>query len=333
MGPPRFTTQALFLRAWVGPAAASAALVAAVGGVGFVAARLFAAPVSLGPAGLGAVIAAAVPAIASLALPLAASLGAVSLARRWQAEDEWLALQAAGVRLTAFFLPNLLIAAAVGGACYALSHRVEPAARAAAADAVAQELALRPGRITRLGPLTLAALEVKDGTLEGVFFAVDAPDSPRVGGAARGQLSGQSLVLEEGVYQDPGPPALRVSFDRLTLPIPRSERRWELTERSDAALADLVRRMELHGRRADYERAVLAKRSAWPLAAAMIVLAALPLGLRGLGPPAGALLGFWVLVRLCDQASAALGGTLAAWLPSVAALALALGAWWVGSRR
>ena len=91
--------------------------------------------------------------------------------------------------------------------------------------------------------------------------------------------------------------------------------------------------MELHGRKANYERAVLAKRSAWPLAASMIVLAALPLGLRGLSPPAGALLGFWVLVRLCDQASGALGGTLAAWIPSLAVMALAMGAWWAGSRR
>lgn len=327
------TIEYLFLRSWLGPAGAAAALVVAVGSVGFVVSRLLAAPVALTPASLGLVAAASLPAIASLALPIAAGLGTVALARRWQAEGEWVALQAAGVGIRNFLGPLLLIAAATGGACYALSHHVEPAARAAAADALARGFELRPGRLIRAGPVALSAREVDGSALRGVFFALDGDGPPRVGGAARGSLASGVLILEDGVLHDPGPPGIRVAFDRVELPIPEAGRRWELAERSDAALADLVARMEAHGKRAEYERAVLEKRSAWPVAAALLTLLALPLGLRGPTPPAAALVGYWVMVRVCDQGSASLGGALAAWLPTLLLASLVGAAWRLGIRR
>ena len=84
------------------------------------------------------------------------------------------------------------------------------------------------------------------------------------------------------------------------------------------------------GKDASFERMTLYKRAATPLSLPLLALLGLPLGVRGVRPAVAALgvtLGWWALMRLCDQAVGALGPALAALRPPLALAAATAIAW------
>jgi lipopolysaccharide export LptBFGC system permease protein LptF len=104
----------------------------------------------------------------------------------------------------------------------------------------------------------------------------------------------------------------------------------EAAERDDRALLDLIDRMEAKGRRADFERMTLYKRSALPLSVPLLTLLGLPLGARRARPAlvaAGTVLGWWVLMRLSDQSVSTVGALLASGIPPTALAIAALVGW------
>lgn len=299
-----------------------------VGIVGFVGARALQAPALPSGAALLTLAGCATPTVLGLVAPLACVVGLSGTLRRWRQEGQWTAVQAAGLGGRVLLGPALGFALAVGGLCWVSAHHLEPAARAAARGLVTEALRPRPGVPLQIGTVTLLADAVDASGLTGVFFAVDGPTWPRVGSARAASLAPGQLLLESGVVHLPGPPQARVDFERLTLPLPVPDHRVELNERSDAALAALIARMEARGRDAGYERAVLLKRSAWPVAAALLVLICPPLALRRRALwPAVPIVAYWGLVRGLDAGARAVGGGVAAWLP-VALLGLAVAWTW-----
>ena len=325
---------ATFLRRLL--AATGAALVAllAVGGIGLGAVEVLRAPAAPDASALGTLALALGPVVLGSGLPLAALVGVVAVAGQWREEGEWLALRAAGWGGRGL-LPALLTAAlAVGASSWLLNHQLEPAARSQIRAALREGLRPAPGRVLELGDAALVAdaIEsdpVEGDTLVGLFFAwEEAGGTLAVGSAARGRLTDDALVLEDGVFHAPGDPALGVRFETATVPLALPSARVELVERTDASLGKLVDRMEAAGKNAGYERSVLAKRSAWPIASALMVLLAAPLALGGRAwAVAVAVLGYWAAVRGFDHAARSLGGLAAAWAPPGLLLALTVAAW------
>jgi lipopolysaccharide export LptBFGC system permease protein LptF len=327
-----YLTRAFLARAGALTGAALIALLA-VGGVGLGAAEVLRAPATPDLAALGALALAIGPVVLGTGLPLAALVGVAAALGQWRDEGEWLALRSAGWGGRALLPALLAVALAVGAASWALNHWLEPAARAQIRHALREGLHPAPGRVLDLGATALVADEVDGERLRGLFFATEEGGGALVvGTAARGSLTTERLVLEDGLLHAPGDPALGVAFERAELPLALPGVRVELVERSDASLEAVIERMQADGRDASYERAVLEKRSAWPLASALMVLLAGPLALGGrawaLG---GAVLGYWAAVRGFDHAAASLGGAAAAWSPPLL-LALACAAAWLGWR-
>lgn len=309
----------------------------AVGGIGLGAVEVLRAPAAPDAAALGALALALGPVVLGSGLPLAALVGVVAVASQWREEGEWLALRAAGWGGRGL-LPGLLTAALmVGASSWILNHQLEPAARSQIRAALREGLRPAPGRVLELGDAAIVADAIEHDPIEGdtmigLFFArEEAGGTLAVGSAARGRLVGDALVLEDGVFHAPGEPALGVRFETATVPLELPLAKVELVERTDASLRRLVSRMESSGQNAGYERSILSKRSAWPVASALMVLLAAPLALGGRAwAVAAAVLGYWAAVRGFDHAARSLGGVLAAWSPPglLAVLTAAVWASW-----
>lgn len=312
----------MLLRVVAAPVAVCGLLFGLVGALGLVAVQLLQAPVTPEPVVAARLLAFAVPALASLGLPLAALTGTAAALVSFRRAGRWQALMACGGGSRGLIPGLLTLALGLGLATAASTHVLEPAGRAGARDALASRVLPRPGRLVTWGGLALQANTVEDDRLGEVFFAVDET----VGTARSGELDDGVLTLRSGrtLAGD-----TLVEFDTLRVPLPGPDVRVELVERTDAALRELVERMERNGKDASYEESVLLKRTSWPVAAALLLLLAPPLvlgrrtPLLALGP-----LGYFAAVRGCDAVVAHLGAAGSAWLP-VAGLALAVAvSWW-----
>ena len=305
---------------------AAVLVLVAVGGVGVGAVQWLQAPVAPPVEALPRVLLAAVPMVLGTGLPLAVLAGVLVVLSRWLDEGAWLALQTSGLSGRALLPGLVLLGVAVGGASYALSHHLEPAARSSLREVLRDGLRPVAGRPLDLGAGILVADQVDGERLRGVLFASDGDGL--VGTAREARLEADALVLLEGRAHAPGPPELAVSFEQARVPLSPPGVRVELVERSTERLGELVERMEEKGRDAAYERAVLTKRTAWPVSAFLLTLLAAPLALRGRsGRAALAVLAYWVLVRVCDGAAGALGGTLAGWAPTAVLGVATLASW------
>ena len=319
---------------------AGAAAAAVVGG-SVVGAVALAVPAVTGAGlrpGLGLVLALGagwLPAAAVGGLLAGALVGGRAAGESFRAQGAFVALQAAGrapQRLwAAVGLCGLLWAAAVAG----LTHVAEPAGRRQAAAALAGRAAapaLRPGvpvafgdglvRVDGLGP---------DGGWRGVVAAVgpvvlgvpaatDAPGGLRLG-------PGSAWVLPAGTG---APWSLRFAGGTVGWPQPRVDAGFVADD--TPALRARVARGAAAGR--DMSRAAvhLARRSALPLCAPILLFLGLGAGARGWRPAPVVLLvgaGGWALLRLGDAVAVAVGPVLAAALLPVG---LGLGAWRVWGR-
>lgn len=315
----------------VGPALVAS--VVALGGLGTLVGaslELLRAPARPPPEALPALALASLPLTWSATLPLAAMLGLSAGLWRWRRDGQWATLRASGVGGGALLRPGLPFALALAILVSALTHRVEPAARAATKQALSASLQLVPGRLVSVGPLTLLADAVDGEALRGVSFALEGAEGEVVGGAARaGRLTPEALELSGGRLHHPGPPDVQLDFERLRLRLEPAERRVELVEKGSAELAGLISRMRADGKNAGYEQAVLAKRWSWPVACALLLLACPPLVLGGRPAAVVALpLVYWSMVRGMDGLARELGGGLAAWAPALALAALVSALWW-----
>lgn len=309
--------------------AAAVVVVAGLGGLVGVALELLRAPVRPSLSALPGLLLVALPLTWSAALPLAAMLGLSGALWRWRRDGQWSALRASGVGGGQLLRAALPLALGLSLGVAGLTHGVEPAARAATQAALRASLEVVPGRLVQLGGLSLVAEVAEGETLEGLAFAWEDPGQLVSGAAARGRLEADALVLEQGRLLALGASPVQVDFERLRLRLERPEARVERTERSSAALRDLVQRMEAKGRDASHERATLLRRWSWPLAAGLLLLACPPLALsRRLLPLAALPVAYWSLVRAADGLTLSLGGGLAAWGPTAALAALVAALWW-----
>jgi len=297
-----------------------------VGSVGVGAVELLRAPVMPPPDTLLRLLLASVPVVLGTGLPLAVLAAISSVLSRWEEEGSWLTLQACGLSGRALLPGLVLLGLGTAGASYALAHHLEPAARSSLRESLREGLLPVAGRPIDLGGGMVVAERVDGDQLRDVFFASDAEGL--VGSARSARFDGDALLLSEGRAHAPGPPEVAVSFEEARVPIQVPDARVELVERSTQRLRELVERMEQGGRDATYERAVLTKRTAWPVSAGLFALLAAPLALRRRAHRVAAVvLGYWVAVRLCDGATTVLGGVVAGWTPTIGLGVLTLLTW------
>jgi lipopolysaccharide export LptBFGC system permease protein LptF len=290
---------------------ASLILTVALGALGLVAAQVLAAPARPSGGALLELSLLAVPVIAGIAGPLAVLVGLAAGLSIWRREGAWEALQASGVRGRSLLGGLGGLALLVAGLGLGSAHALEPSCRAEARELLRESLRPVPGRLVQLGPLTLRAEEVSDEGFARLFLAAEGV----VGTADRGQLDedGLRLVRARLLAGD-----TLIEVEELHLPLELPGVRIELVERSDASLRGLVERMDRRGANSGYERSVLLKRSAVPVAMGLLVLAVAPLVLgRRAWMVGGLALLHWGLVRLGDKALALHSAELAAWLPTL----------------
>ena len=216
----------------------------------------------------------------SLVVPASASVGVVWALQRWVRAGSWIGLMGSGVR------GGQLGPAALGmglAACLltgALTLGLEPLLHRGAQRLVheAGEVRLAANVPVRLGPLTVIASESDGEWARDVFLA--RADWVGTAAAARivGSADGPVLELLDGVGAATTGRTRRIRWQRWQVPLGRSDRRIQMSERTHADLAAQALRTEQDGRSAAYERAVLYKRFLHPLSALWMPLAVLPLG-------------------------------------------------------
>lgn len=274
----------------------------------------------------------AIPASASIAVPVAGAVGAVAALSRWVGEGAWAGARAAGVAGARLLGPALALGLVGGITTAAFTGWIEPAVRRTAHVTLAEAASrtrLWPGVATEIGPVVVLPDRVATGVAHDAFLG--APGA--LGTARRVRVvaasDGPALELSDGVLVITGDPAATLRFTRWTRPLPARSPRLELAERTSADLLEVVRRTEADGRDASYERAVLHKRWLHPLATLLLPLALLPLG-AGRRPAAGlglAALGYLVSVRAGDHLAAAVGGLAAASTGPLFVVAVGMVAW------
>jgi len=318
----------MLLRHALGPAVVCVLAVAGLGCLLLAAQVMGKAPVVPGPAGAATVAAGMLPVAMDAALPASVLVGLVSAARSWALGGEWRGLAVSGLRARGL-LPTVLAASVVAAATQAvLTHHLAPAGRRVARSALvaaASDLGLRAGEPLVLPGGVLRAEGVEGRDWSGVFFVKDGVAMS----AARGRVTQGRLVLEAGTAARlDGTGTVR--FDRARVPLSLPGRRFELAERSLGSLRDLLARKRAQGERAAYETLILYKRTTAALAVPLLAALALPLGAARARPApvaVGVLLGWWLCVRVADQAVHAIGPGWAAGLP-LGVLAVAVASAW-----
>jgi lipopolysaccharide export LptBFGC system permease protein LptF len=284
------------------------------------------------PHGLLAMLGGLLPATLALALPIAALVASVTTGRQWAEGGELRALGVVGLSRATLVLPLFLVGLGLGGAHAVLTHHLEPWGLAQVRQVLAASLVRvqpRPGEPIPLGELWLSVEGVQGGRLEGVVLA----QGDQLIAASEGHVDLHgTLHLDRGVGLRMSAQGIgaRVEFSQARLTVARLSPRLELVERSGPSLRDLIVRMQADGHRAASERMALLKRSLVPLSVPLLVLLGLPLGARRARPGAVALvvvLGWWLLMRLCDRWVHELGPELAAGAPSLLLASCALWAW------
>lgn len=291
---------------------------------------LLQAPVVPNPVGLVAMMGGLLPATLALALPVAALVAAVATGRSWAEGGELQALGAAGLGRGTLLAPILVLGLGLGAVQLMLAHQLEPRGRAHVRGVLSASLARvqpRPGEPVRLGEAWLSVEAVDGGRWTGVVLA----QGDHLVAASGGHVDAQGTVhLSQGVGMSLGDGGGSVRFAEARLTVPKLSPRVELVERSGASLRALIVRMQAEGRTAASERMALLKRTIVPLSVPLLIFLGLPLGARGVRPGAVALsvvLGWWVVMRLCDQRVHQLGPELAAGAPAILLAACAMWAW------
>lgn len=289
------------------------------------------------PGTLGLLGLLAIPIAAPIALPAGAATGAVSALARWVQEGAWGGLRASGIAgrglLPAALALGLLAAAPTLG----MTAWGEPALRREAARSAARHatsLGFWPGIPVTVGAWTFTP-EVAEGSSAGrVLMGGIVGEDPAIGYVERLSILGDPAILRLSggslaVLPAAGRAPWRVSWERWDRPILNPDRRIELIERDSPDLLAVARRTEAGGKDASYERAILYKRGAHPLATALFPAALLPFatGSRPLLAVGAAALGYLVAVRGGDHLARTLGpGPAAASGPLLVAL-LGIAAW------
>ncbi len=317
----------LTLRAATGPGLAALLLLAGAAALAQVATLLLRSSVLPDPGALALAVLALLPSLLSMVLPIALLLGLMLGYGRWSSEGTWIALRASGLPARRLLAPALLLGLTTALLMAGLTHLAAPAGKRTAARAMMQaasQVRLVPGHFVAVGDGVLHR------TTGGSIFAARGDVALQArGGSLRSD--GQGLLLELGSGRLLSE-ELALAFDSAIMPmeLPANERRVELEERDSPSLWRLVERQRTRGRDASYANTILLKRTTLPLAAALLPILALPLGLRWGGRPwhaMGVVAAYWALVRLGDQLSAALGPQLAASLPLLGLLLAATALW------
>ena len=216
----------------------------------------------------------------SLAVPASAAVGVVWALQRWVKAGAWIGLMGSGVRGAQLGPAALAVGAAACLLTGGLTLGLEPVLHRSAQRLVHQagEVRLAADVPVRLGELTVIASEADGEWVRDVFLA--RADWVGTASAARIVASPDGPVLEllDGVGASTAGRTRRIRWQRWRVPLGRSDRRIQMSERTNADLAAQAARTEQDGRSAAYERAVLYKRFLHPLAALWMPLAVLPLG-------------------------------------------------------
>jgi len=318
----------MLLRRALGPAVVCVLAVAGLGCVLLAAQVMGRAPVVPGPSGAARVAVGMLPVALDAALPASLLVGLVSAARSWALGGEWRGLAVSGLSVRGLLPAVLAASMLIAGAQAVLAHHLAPAGRRAARAALvaaASDLGLRAGEPLVLPGGVLRAEGVEGRDWSGVFFVQDEVAMS----AARGRVTQGRLVLETGTAARlDGQGTVR--FDRARVPLTLPAPRFELAERSLGSLRDLLARKRAKGERAAYETLILYKRTTSALAVPLLAALAVPLGAARARPAPVAvvvLLGWWLCIRVADQAVYAIGPVWAAGLP-LGVLTLAVASAW-----
>lgn len=286
-----------------------------------------------GAGGVLALVVGLLPVALGTALPVGLLFGLATAARTWRLGGDWRALATAG-RGTRSVVPGVLGLGLLAACLLAgIGQVAEPAGRRQVRVALTRavgELHLRPSQPVMVGDALVVAEEVDGEALGGVVIAsgptaLTARTGRLSGGGAVGLVEGEALQLG-----DDGAVTARLQFTTATLRLDVEGPRQEIEELSASALRARVERMQAAGRDATAEALALHKRSSLPAGLPLLALLAVPLGARGGRPGAvstAVVAGWWVVLRLSDQAAPGLGPLVAAWLPTVAVAAAAAVAW------
>lgn len=322
----------LLLRAALPPALAVGGVAWLLAGLGTFAQAVLTLALVPDPRALVLLGGASAMAALGIAVPAAALAGLCAGARRLAEDGAWLGLGTLGVA-GRHLLPGALAWALLAGLAWgAVTHLVEPRARATLRDGRAEaaaRFAPLPARTVALGPYAVAL----DG--ERLVFAV---------GDWRGSAAGWRLDAAEGavVARLDGVEAVdlagrRVTATRMAVPIPVGGGGGRHV--SELGTAELRARIAASpsAERSTYERWILLKRSLLPALLAGFVPGGLALALGARRAAAaraplalvvgGQALALWGTMRACDQAIAGLGPALAGSLLAAVALAWALLPW------
>ena len=300
------------------------------------------------------------PSFLVITVPMAVLLSTLSAYGRLAADNEILALRAAGWSLYRLIVPALLLGMAAAAAGAYLSLVALPWGTQGFRDLLFRlsrtkaTLALTEGLFSaELNGLILYVQEVDDdtGELRGIFVAdAQDPRHPREILAARGRLEGEgeagtvTLALEEGsLHSRPAADPARyrlVTFRRyemqldLAAPGAGTDRERSPRELTLAELTQAIRKAEESGRSAAAFTFQVHQRFANPAAALVFVLVGAPLGIQVRRSGRGASLALSVLVALAYYLLMVAGEGLAtqgrvpaavgAWLPNLVVGALGL---------
>lgn len=322
----------LLLRVALPPAMAVGGVAWLLGGLGTFAQAVLTLALIPDPRALVCLGGASILAALGIAVPAAALAGLCAGARRLAEDGAWLGLGTLGVAGRHLLPGTLVWSLAAGLAWGAVTHLVEPRARATLRDGRAEaaaQFAPLPARTLALGPWAVAL----DG--ERLRFA---------GGDWRGSATAWRLDAAKGavVARLEGVEAVdlagrRVTATRVEVAIPVDGGGGRHV--SELGTAELRARIAASpsAERSTYERWILLKRSLLPALLAGFAPGGLALGLGPRRPaatraPVGLVVGaqalaLWGTMRACDQAIAGLGPTLAGSLLAGVALAWTLLPW------
>jgi lipopolysaccharide export system permease protein len=301
--------------------------------------------------------------LAIYTLPISFLFGVLLAFGRMTGDVEITAMRACGISLAQITLPVAVVGLCISLATVKLTTELEPAARrdmaATAARMLMRGAAIEPGRFTRIGDRLVCVDERDaDGVLHGVVVS-DRSDleHPLMIFAPTGQISldessGKlTLRLRDGaVHVEPSSDDdtryQRVSFDTFDYEIdvagylmPRKNpRAREMSIEQLREVAARVERGDVEGLREDVPITYavhLYRRYAAPLAPLLFALVGAPLGMRrrrgarswGVLLCALVAFGYYMLQSFCELLAegAWLSPGIAAWVPNLAFLALAVG--------
>ena len=270
------------------------------------------------------------PEALGIALPISILVGGIAGASSWTDKGCWKAVYLAGLPGRTL-LPALLLVGLGGGCLYGfMTHNIGPAGRSLVSGAIVTacyDLQLWPGTATNFGDVLVHVSQRDGDVFTDPFIAYD----DMVWSASVGQMDQGRLHLSQGDaagLSESNP--WQISFESAYLVLPQPRLRIEPDELATGALVELISGMQVEGQPTHSQRLELYKRTTLPLSLPILAALSLPLGFVGrsrLVIGTGIMLGWWAIIRVCDQSVDVIGPWWSAVTPLAGLFCLLLWVW------